>query len=214
MRLAAVVLLALVLGGCAGFGGGPRAYPPTGIDGLTIPTPSPRGSDFVAVVDNPWFPLRVGHRWVYGVSQPAGTRVVTVTGRGRVDGVSTTRVTVRSSTGETVDDYAQDRSGNVWWFGHHGGGDGDPSVDWAAGVDGAQAGLVMPAHPRLGDGFRMALKEGRAEDLAEVVAVSPTEVTIDVSSPLEPGAVTRLTYRRGGLTSRIVAATGEIDTLR
>lgn len=80
-------------------------------------------------------------------------------------------------------------------------------------MGGAEAGLVMPARPRLGDGFRTAYQRGRVEDVGEVVAVSSRELTIDVSSLLEPGAVTRLTYARGGLTTRIVTATGEIDTL-
>lgn len=207
MRAAAAGLL--LLAGMAAGCGGPRAYPPTGIDGLTIPTPSPRASNFVARIDNPWLPLSVRGRWVYGV-QPSGQRIVTVTGRGRVDGVPTTRVVTRAGDGESRDDYAQDRAGNVWWFAHRG---PDGTWSWRAGVDGAEAGLVMPAHPRLGDGFTMAYQRGRVEDIGEVVAVSGDEVTIDVSSPLEPGAVTRLTYRRGGLTSRIVAATGEIDTL-
>lgn len=191
----------LLLAGC----GAPRAYPPTGVDGLRIPTPSPRPSDFVAAVDNPWFPLPVGRTWVYDV-EPAGTRTVTVTGRRRVDGVEATRV----SDGASTDDYAQDLAGNVWWLGHQVVGGGE---SWTAGQHGAQAGLVMPAHPRLGDGFRLAYRRGHVEDVGEIVGVTPSEVTIDVSSPLEPGAVTRLTYRRGGLTTRVVAATGEVDTL-
>ena len=200
MRAVGLLVLGLLVAGC-----GPRAYPPTGVDGLALPTASPSASDFVTRVDNPWFPLSVRGRWVYGV-QPAGTRILTVIGRGRVDGVPTTRL--RTRPGDSVDDYAQDRAGNVWWFAHRG-----PDGSWRAGVDGAQAGLAVPAHPRLGDGFRMAYQAGRVEDVGEVVAVSAHEVTIDVSSPLEPGAVTRLVYRPGGLVSRIVAATGEIDTL-
>lgn len=222
MRARAVVgvlLVAAVSAVSAGCGG-PRAYPPTGIDGLRIPTPSPRASDFVERIDNPWFPLSLRGRWVYGV-QPGGQRIVTVAGHDRVAGVTTTRVVTRwrgaagsaagSASGESVDDYAQDRAGNVWWFAHRGAG--DPGGSWQAGEAGAQAGLAVPAHPRLGDGFRMGYRPGRFEDVGQVVAVSPREMTIDVSSPLEPGAVTRLTYRRGGLALRIVAATGEIDTL-
>lgn len=205
-----LLLSAIAVGGVAC--GAPRAYPPTGVDGLRIPTPSPRASDFVARVDNPWLPLPVGRRWVYGV-QPRGQRIVSVTGHGRVDGVETTRVATRFRTaagsGESVDDYAQDRAGNVWWLAHRG-----PDGSWQAGLAGAEAGLAVPAHPRLGDGFRLAYQRGRIEDIGEVVAVSTGELTIDVSSPLEPGAVTRLTYRRGGLTARVVAATGEVDTLR
>ena len=67
------------------------------------------------------------------------------------------------STGLHSDFFAQDRDGNVWWLGRAG--------EWEAGVDGARAGLVVPADPRVGDGYRMALLEGVVEDRAEVTAV-------------------------------------------
>ena len=69
-----------------------------------------------------------------------------------VAGVATTPVTRTEPTGDqVVDYYAQDRRGNVWWFGREG--------VWLAGEDGAQAGLAMPATPRLGDGWRAAYDE-------------------------------------------------------
>src|SRR5688572_4099076 len=58
-RLAGVVLGALVLTSCGGIGQ-PASYDATGIDGLVVPTPSPDPDDFVAEVDNPWFPLSTG----------------------------------------------------------------------------------------------------------------------------------------------------------
>ena len=66
-----------------------------------------------------------------------------------VAGVATTPVSRTEPTGDqVVDYYAQDRRGNVWWFGREG--------VWLAGEDGAEAGLAMPATPRVGDGWRAA----------------------------------------------------------
>ena len=46
--------------------------PPTGVDELVIPTPSPDPADFVAVVDNPWLPLEPGRTWTYDVTDVRG----------------------------------------------------------------------------------------------------------------------------------------------
>ena len=114
--------------------------------------------------------------------------------------MATTPVTRTEPTGdEVVDYYAQDRLGNVWWFGREG--------VWLAGEDGAQAGLAMPATPRLGDGWRAAYD-------ADVVDVRMTVETrdqtvdtpagryghlvgLDVTDPLEPDAARRAFYARG-----------------
>ena len=44
--------------------------------------------------------------------------------------------------------YAQDEAGNVWLVALDSAG-----LSWRAGEDGAEAGLAMPADPRLGDGW-------------------------------------------------------------
>ena len=82
-------------------------------------------SDFVARVDNPWFPLKPGSKYRYkGIKE--GTRmidVVKVTHRTkRILGVKTTVVhdvvRVNGRPEEATNDfYAQDRHGNVWYFG-------------------------------------------------------------------------------------------------
>ena len=53
--LAALTLGPAVLTGC---GASPAPLGPAGVDGLTIPTPSPRPADFAGDTENPWFPLR------------------------------------------------------------------------------------------------------------------------------------------------------------
>ncbi|MXG89456.1 hypothetical protein [Nocardioides flavescens] len=163
---------ALVLGAGGVLAGCSSASPPsrpTGIDELTVPTPSPDPTDFVARVDNPWLPLTPGTTLTYelveGGAAPAGGDVVVAVRDDTVDvdGVAATAVDRTDPDGTVVTDlYAQDRSGNVWWLGREG--------VWRAGVDGAEAGLAVPAHPRIGDGWRPAYAEGVVEDVATVVS--------------------------------------------
>ena len=155
---AGVLAAGLVVGltGCAGIGQ-PATYDSPGINGLVIPTPSPSPTDFVEGVDNPWLPLEPGARWTFDVTgdgAPSGTVVVEVLDDTvPVAGLDATAVqtTVDVGGGTTdveTDLYAQDEAGNVWLVG----GDADGTA-WRAGEDGAQAGLAMPADPRLGDGW-------------------------------------------------------------
>ena len=149
---------------------------------LEIPTPSPDPGDFVERIDNPWLPLLPGAEWVYE-STEGETITVTVTDRTReVAGVTTTvvRDVVTDEDGEVVEEtddwFAQDRAGNVWYFGEdtveYGGPDRrrpDTSGSWEAGVDGAEAGIAMLARPRRGDGYEQEHAEGEAEDRATVL---------------------------------------------
>ena len=187
---------ALALAGC---GAASEDYEIAGIDQLEIPTPSPDPDDFVATVDNPWLPLAAGNVWTYDVTVGAasGTTTVEVSAEPEtVDGVATTVVETTEPTdaltgdGGTVRDYyAQDRDGNVWWFGREG--------EWEAGVDGAQAGLAMPADPRVGDGWRLALSEGVVEDRATVESVADGQLIVSVESDLVPDVVVQRTYEDG-----------------
>jgi len=210
--LLSAVVGAAVLGGC---GTGAMPYPPSGIDELVIPTPSPTPTDFVAHVDNPWLPLRPGRTWVYDVRRtghPDAVRTVSVlTSQTLIAGVRTTAVrSVLAGPGEQretqTDYYAQDTRGNVWWFGRAG--------VWRAGAEGAQAGLVVTATPRLGDGYRAGYETGRVEDVVTVNQVTP-DVKLEWTSPLSPGSVVWQTLRRGiGVVERLDTSTGEHDTLR
>lgn len=200
MTVRAVLLLTLlaVLTGC---GTASAPSPPAGVDELVIPTPSPDPADFVGTVDNPWFPLPLGSRQVYDVAGLDGnhTLVVTVAPGPVVAGVGTTARVQTEQGRRTIDYYAQDDRGNVWWFGREG--------RWQAGTDGAEAGLAMAATPRTGDGYRTAYDAGVVEDRATVTSVSDDLVTVEVRSDLEPGSSTRQTYLRGtGLESEQVVA--------
>lgn len=167
MRSVAAVVLGLAL--LAGCGSAPETTDPTGIDGLTVPTPSPDPADFVDRIDNQWLPLEPGAQWTYQRAEN-GTRVVRVLDRTReVAGVTTTVVRTEDSGqegGDAVSEsfYAQDSAGNVWILGTTG------SDAWLAGRDGARSTLAMAAAPRHGDGYAAAYVDGRVQRRAEVLS--------------------------------------------
>ncbi|NPC99039.1 hypothetical protein [Nocardioides sp. zg-DK7169] len=181
---------ALALAGCAN---SPGEVDPTGVDELTVPTPSPDPDDFVDTVDSEWFPLEPGsvQRWRVLGGAGGGVRVVVEEEPRTVAGVEATVVRTRATIGEEArplgwsteterDYFAQDVDGNVWWMGREG--------VWEAGVDGAMAGVFVPAEPRVGDGYRMALLEGVVADRAEVVEVEDDLVRLTVYVAVEVDA--------------------------
>ena len=215
LRAAAVLLVAAVASGCAS---DPPTVDPTGVDLLEIPTPSPDPDDFVSGIDNRWLPLTPGAEWVYE-STDGETITVTVTDETRlVAGVRTTvvRDVVTGEDGEVVEEtsdwFAQDVDGNVWYFGeetteYDDRGRPDTAGSWEAGVDGAEAGVVMLAEPRRGDGYQQELLAGEAEDRATVLSLDES-LQIDSGSydgllvteettPLEPGLVEHKYYAPG-----------------
>ncbi|WP_232678895.1 hypothetical protein [Nocardioides sp. R-C-SC26] len=147
--------------------------PPTGIDELTIPTPDPAPSDFVPQVDNPWLALDTA----------PGPEVV---------GVPTTLF----SHDGVVDFVAQDRAGNVWWFGREG--------EWQVGQVGQvgaepiEAGLLIAAHPRQGDGYLTVGNLGVLEPRATVVDVDEERVELAVVTP-DGSTLTQVYLRDEGL---------------
>lgn len=221
VRLAGVVLGALVTTSCGGVGQ-PASYDATGIDGLQVPTPSPDPADFVAEVDNPWFPLPTGTVRSYVVDEDGrevGRVRVEVLGVTPVAGLDATVVrTSARVAGEPSDPvvrlYAQDEAGNVWLVGE----DRPGASGWRAGEGGAEAGLVMPAEPRVGDGWVTAQVPGAVEETVLVeapVAEVPDGVAGETVWTTEEGvARTRNVYAAGlGLVQTVDLATGRTTTL-
>ncbi|MCA9637786.1 MAG: hypothetical protein KC420_17285 [Myxococcales bacterium] len=154
-------------------------------DGPPPRLPDVAAATFVDGVDNPYFPLPVGARWVYEAKGEDGTERIEVSVLPEtrvVNGV--TAVVVRDTVtvnGEVVEDtwdwYAQDSEGNVWYLGEdtcefEAGECVSKAGAWEWGKEGALPGLVMPAHPAVdGDRYYQEFKEGEAEDAGEVVAV-------------------------------------------
>jgi hypothetical protein len=165
----------------------------------------------VAVVTNPYFPLAPGMRWEYrGVEGGAAARdVVAVSSRTAVvDGVECTVVRDLLYHGgrlveRTVDFYAQDEAGNVWYYGEDTaeldsrGRVKSTEGSWRAGRDGAKPGIVMPARPRAGQTFKQEDYPGHAEDRFSVMSVRNRAVKTKEWTPLEPGVRDRKWYVRG-----------------
>jgi len=77
---------------------------------------------------------------------------------------------------DTFDWYAQDRSGNLWYLGEATEEFEDGVVvstegSWEAGVDGAQAGIILPGAPEVGLTYRQEYFAGQAEDAAAVLSL-------------------------------------------
>jgi hypothetical protein len=188
-------------------------------------------NNFVAVVDNNYFPLPVGRTLVYsGIKDGQSQRdVVTVTNKTKIIlGVSATVVSdVADHDGivleRTSDWYAQDKQGNVWYLGEDtvhflANGKGDTTGSWEAGVKGAVPGIIMEANPQIPDAYRQECFAGEAEDTAWVVAThGSTKVaygdlhhvlTSLESTRVEPGAYDEKIYGPGIGIVRERALTG------
>jgi hypothetical protein len=166
---------------------------------------------FADHVTNPWFPLKPGTVFVYTGQKDgeAGRDVVTVTRRTKViRGVRCTEVSDRlyehgHLAERTTDWYAQDAHGTVWYFGedtaelNSAGKVTSREGTWRAGVDGAQAGIFMPAHPQVGQSFRQEYLKGHAEDHFAVIQRSGRTLVTKEWTPLEPGTLDHKVYRRG-----------------
>ena len=194
------------LSGCAGIGQ-PAPYDSPGINGLVIPTPSADPADFVTGVDNPWFPLEPGSTVRLDVTDDGvdlGWIEMSVLDRTTdIGGLAATGVTTASdiagATDITTRYYAQDTAGNVWLVGADEGDDG--LGEWRAGEDGAQAGLAVPAEPRLGDGWLTRVVPGLPEASTRVEDQSREMVQV-LTRDGEEADTARSIYERGvGLVS-------------
>jgi len=192
-----------------------------------------RSSDFVAAITNPYFPLRPGTVFVYKGGRTVNTMVVldkTVT----ILGVRCVVVKdVRFVDDELKEDefayYAQDKEGNVWFFGEVSlsldqGAVVSSAGSWIAGVDGAKPGIVMPASPEVGATYRQEFALGKAENMARIENLDEAQDTSSGRSskilkvleftPLEPDDKELKFYAPGvGQVLAIDLGSGEQETL-
>ena len=151
-------------------------------------SPTIEPSNFTTKIDNPYFPLTPGTRTIYEATTQDGLqRTTTEVTRDtkNIMGVDTVvvhdTVTIDNEPFEdTLDWYAQDRDGNVWYFGEatkeFKDGSADTAGSFEGGVNGALPGVIMPGHPHVGDQYRQEYAKGVAEDTGEVLdppAVGP-----------------------------------------
>ena len=144
----------------------------------------PAPGTFVPQVTNPYFPLPPGTTFNYtgqkdGVPNTNATEVTC--GTKTIQNVTTTVVHDRAYdengalVEDTLDWYAQDVDGNVWYFGEDT-KELDPVTgqtistegSWEAGMNGALPGIIMEANPQEGDHYYQEFARGVAEDQARV----------------------------------------------
>jgi hypothetical protein len=201
---------------------------PVATGGSASPVPSPLGpgasiepANFVAAIDNPWFPLKPGTVWTYrGVKDgEAGIDTMTATADTKViAGVTCVVVHDQLVQGgkvkERTDDYyVQDVAGNVWYFGEataeldDNGKVASTEGSWQTGVDGAMPGIIMPTDPEVGVGGPQEIYPGQAEDHF-VVLLTNAKVKVPAGSyagalitaewtPLEPAVLSEKAYASG-----------------
>ena len=185
----------------------------------STPGPPP-ASDFVATVDNPWFPLIPGTTLTYKGTKDGEAAVDTFAISADTKVVAGVTCVVINDTlklggvlaEKTEDWYAQDRSGNVWYFGEQtaeydeSGAVTSTEGSWQAGVKGASAGIYMPGDPQVGQSFAQEYFAGQAEDHFVVLLVG-TPVKVPYGSfagalltaewtPLEPDVLSEKFYAK------------------
>jgi len=128
-------------------------------------------------------------------------------------------------TEDTYDWYAQDKHGNVWYFGEdtksYDNGHVSTEGSWEAGVDGAKPGIIMFANPdaHIGETYQQEYLKGVAEDEATLVNTNSTVKTVYGTftnciktkefTRLEPGIVETKYYAKGVGQVLMEAAKGE-----
>jgi hypothetical protein len=193
--------------------------------------------EFVSGVNNPWFPLTPGTTLRYKGEKDGkpAIDVFEVTHRTKtIQGVTTTVIHDQLLLGGkleevTTDWYAQDRKGNVWYF-----GEATKTLDahgrvtstegsWEAGVRGARPGVFVPGDSHVGQTGQQEFFKGEAEDHFTVLSLNASVRVPYVSSdralktkeftPLEPKVLDNKYYVLGIGTVLEVAIKGPVERL-
>jgi hypothetical protein len=179
-------------------------------------TPHIDPSEFTTKVDNEYFPMKPGTTFVYEGKGERDEMSVTHHTR-KVMGMVCVVVDDREWDGDklverTYDWFAQDKEGNVWYFGedtkeYENGEVVSTKGSWEAGVDGAKPGIIMPADPKVGQSYRQEYYPGEAMDMAKVLSLNASvrvpygsfDHALDTKewTPLQPGFSEKKYYVRG-----------------
>jgi hypothetical protein len=173
-------------------------------------------SEFTTKIDNEYLPMKPGTTFVYKGGTERDEMAVTSDTK-KVMGVECVVVDDRAwENGQliekTYDWFAQDKEGNVWYFGedtkeYKNGEVTTTKGSWEAGVDGAKPGIIMQADPKVGQSYRQEYYSGEAEDMAKVIRLNDS-VKVPYGSfdhvlvtkewtPLEPSYSEHKYYARG-----------------
>lgn len=141
-------------------------------------------ADFITGVDNEYFSLIPGKTLIYEAKIDKGTErieVTTLNDTRMVMGIECMTVWDRvflndELVEDTLDWFAQDMDGNVWYFGEDSKEIRNGEVishagSWESGIDNAKPGIIMLANPEIGDQYRQEYLMGQAEDMGEVLAM-------------------------------------------
>lgn len=217
VALTTAALIAALLAACGSDNGSPGEDLPQGGERVAIDP-----ADFRADVDNRYWPMRPGTRWIYRETDADGTAlrvVVTATPvtKKLANGVTARVVRDTATKGvevveDTFDWFAQRDDGSLWYMGENtaefeGGAVKSRAGSWEAGKDGAQPGVAMPAEPRDDMRYRQEYLRGQAEDNGEVLATGEQvqapaghyrdAVLTKDTTPLEPDVVEYKLYAPG-----------------
>ncbi len=178
IRAHQLVLLVMLTSGCQ------AAIPSVSpVEEIYAPVIDP--ANYVAIIDNLYMPMIPGTTFIYDGNTEKGSEhnEVSITAETKVI-LGVTCIIVKD-TGmvdgaleeQTYDWYAQDKQGNVWYFGedskeYDNGAVVSTAGSWQAGVDGASPGIVMQADPTVGETYRQEYYKGEAEDWAIVLSLS------------------------------------------
>jgi hypothetical protein len=190
-------------------------------------------ADFTSIVTNPYFPLTPGRRMTYKETAADGTQtqavIIVLDQTKKIANGVLARVVRDTVTGngkvveDTFDWFAQDRDGNVWYFGEQTAEFDNGTVtgtqgSFEAGVGGALAGVAVPAHPQQGMTYRQEYYQDQAQDNGEVLSTEefaqvPAGLFRDVlltrdSTPLEPDLLEYKLYAKGVGAVLILHASG------
>jgi len=135
-------------------------------------------------VDSKYLSFPEGKKFIYEGKTEEGIERIEAYSTGKIKsimGVNVIEIRDREFLdGELIEDtkdwFAQDKYGNIWYFGE----DSKELVDgkisstkgsWVAGYYGAKPGIVMEADPKIGDVYRQEYYPGEAEDMGQVIAL-------------------------------------------
>ena len=173
-------------------------------------------AEFTTIIDNEYFPMHPGTTFIYQGKGERDEMSVTHETK-KIMGVKCVVVDHKEWEGDqlverTYDWYAQDKEGTVWYFGedtkeYEEGKVVSTKGSWEAGVDGAKPGIIMPAHPKVGQSYHQEYYPGEAMDMARVLSLNAS-ITVPYGSfdkvletkewtPLEPGFFEKKYYVGG-----------------
>ena len=216
--LIGVAIVLVLLAGCGGSsgdsGGSAQGKAQEGY------SPSIDPADFSTKIDNKFFPLKPGTTFVYRGKTADATEGDTVKVTSDTRNIMSVECVVVNDrvtedgelTEQTYDWYAQDKKGNVWYFGedskeYENGKVKSTGGSWEAGKDGAEPGIIMPASPKVGESYRQEYYKGEAEDMAKALKLDGSATVPQGSfdhvlvtrewTPLEPNIAEHKYYAPG-----------------